>query len=1066
MLTILVFAAHAARAQERPAALEAPAWKATVQRGQIVALTHRQSGFRAVVSSGAAAAPGGLNRQGEAEFSLGQAAVQMRAGKDFVEQTAEWKDANGVRRARLSTRFAATPNGDMTVTQKGETAAGGLYAASWGIGDIPDTLDLLVPGNSGQRFAADSPRTTRVFEYPISWEAPFVLIQGPKGGFLVRAEDPDSRFKNLTVQHVGHNFRLRLESRSPAPFDDKTRIVSSRWRITAYSGGWQNGAALYRRRLQSRFPAIPVAKKSPAWARDIRFVVIMELNVPLLADLAKRCNPKQTLLYLPGWRKSGYDRNYPDYTAVPEFGAFAEAAHRLGFRVMPHVNYFGCDPKNPLYAEFRQYQMRDSLSKELLWWDWQRADPPIKFAYINPASKKWRKLFVSRMTEFCRRYHIDAIHLDQTLCIFNDANGPIDGMNCIEGNLALHRDLRAALPEVALSGEGLDEVTCVYEAFAQRHLWGFNHADGTWDDRTIARSHPISSAILTPYTQIYGYLGMSNPGSAAAFTAWRQGYEHFGVLPTYPWPDAAQLKAPTFAMQETLEMARFFQRGRPVPDFTTPWRKDDLFVYRLADGRRASFRKEAGVVFGVEAKNGKETILSRRLEGVASARIAGSVSDWPAYNASEIVGLDPARSYAWSPRPRDLKALHLEQIPAGYTLTRCGIGPEFARFRLEPTAASDRNLMRLWDFRGPARSGVKLSTGVTHAAEGVECLDDTGGTVLLEGANFFMHPPWKGEVAAPITGVTFVEFTVDVPDAAQATLESAVVLKPDAVGKSDGETFRLTATGDDGTARIEANQTTGTPTPMNLDLTRFRGKRVTVRMEASPGPKNDPSFDWGLWAQPRIVLREAANTALRTLRIADAGGVTQALVAEGEAQWSTPSAGMLEVRCSLPNTVTLPIGPPEEVKALPFDLLHAKAISRVLFVDGIERPSYSFFAGVPGEAACGGKTLPALNQHPPPNGQTLVDYVLRLPNAPVWLKTWIGLCDGNKSNGVGFRIEIDGKEVFSRRVDHGASGWSPVSVDLSPWHGKPVVLTLITDSLGDYDFDWAAWAEPQLVGRP
>ena len=29
-------------------------------------------------------------------------------------------------------------------------------------------------------------------------------------------------------------------------------------------------------------------------------------------------------------------------------------AHALGFRVMPHVNYFGCDPENPLYEQFKQ----------------------------------------------------------------------------------------------------------------------------------------------------------------------------------------------------------------------------------------------------------------------------------------------------------------------------------------------------------------------------------------------------------------------------------------------------------------------------------------------------------------------------------------------------------------------------------------------------------------------------------------------------------------------------------------------------------------------------------------
>ena len=285
---------------------------------------------------------------------------------------------------------------------------------------------------------------------------------------------------------------------------------------------------------------MPLEQKGPAWAREIRFVVIMSLDQPTLKELASHCNPAQTLLYLPGWRKDGYDRNYPDYTANAELAPFVAEAHRLGFRVMLHVNYFGCDPKNPLYESLKQWQVRDPFSGELQWWEWP-AQPPIKFAYINPASRAWREMFVKRMVEVVGQYGADAFHLDQTLCIYNDKNGIIDGLNCIEGSLALHRELREALPEVALSGEGLNEITCQYEHFAQRHIWGMDHAHRTWDDRQVAMSHAISSAVLTPYTQIYGYLGMANPNDTVLFNVWRRAYEHFGVLPTYAWPDKAQL---------------------------------------------------------------------------------------------------------------------------------------------------------------------------------------------------------------------------------------------------------------------------------------------------------------------------------------------------------------------------------------------------------------------------------------------------------------------------------------------------------------------------------------------
>ncbi len=382
----------------------------------------------------------------------------------------------------------------------------------------------------------------------MTWEAPFVLIQGQRGGVIVWADDASYRFKSLVLDHSQRAFRLRFESRRTCAVRGQ---VGDRLQPLAHAG--------VCRQLAGRRSHLPAVGEGALWpaaldgrARSGRAttgsVVIMSLDLPLLQELASRCNPAQTLLYLPGWRKDGYDRGYPDYTATAALVPFVAEAHRLRFRVMLHVNYFGCDPKNPLYASLKQWQVRDPFSGELQWWEWP-AEPPIKFAYINPASRAWRETFVKRMIEVVGQYGADALHLDQTLCIYNDKNGIIDGLNFFEGSLALHRELREALPEVALSGEGLNEITCQYEHFAQRHIWGMDHVHRTWDDRQVAMSHAISSAVLTPYTQIYGYLGMANPNDTTLFTVWRRTYEHYGVLPTYAWPDKAQLGRPLLRLK-------------------------------------------------------------------------------------------------------------------------------------------------------------------------------------------------------------------------------------------------------------------------------------------------------------------------------------------------------------------------------------------------------------------------------------------------------------------------------------------------------------------------------------
>jgi hypothetical protein len=76
------------------------------------------------------------------------------------------------------------------------------------------------------------------------------------------------------------------------------------------------------------------------------------------------------------------------------------------------------------------------------------------------------------------------------------------------------------------------------------------------------------------------------------------------------------------------------------------------------------------------------------------------------------------------------------------------------------------------------------------------------------------------------------------------------------------------------------------------------------------------------------------------------------------------------------------------------------------------------------------------------------------------LKTWIGIRDGSKSTGVVFSVEVNGGQVAQRRMLPGR--WEQVEVDLSSWKGKPIVLSLTTDSDGPYSFDWAHWGEPRL----
>jgi hypothetical protein len=98
--------------------------------------------------------------------------------------------------------------------------------------------------------------------------------------------------------------------------------------------------------------------------------------------------------------------------------------------------------------------------------------------------------------------------------------------------------------------------------------------------------------------------------------------------------------------------------------------------------------------------------------------------------------------------------------------------------------------------------------------------------------------------------------------------------------------------------------------------------------------------------------------------------------------------------------------------------------------------------------------------HPPDHGRTILMFPMALPAGPAKFRTWVGIRDGSRSDGVGFIVEVNGREVARRRMLPGR--WEPLTADLAPWAGSPIALALVTDSEGPFTCDWAAWGEPTI----
>ena len=435
---------------------------------------------------------------------------------------------------------------DLLIRQKGSSKVGGIERILWGFANLSEAaVDVIAPIEGGQLL-----ELTVDYEYPAYWQAQLAILQGQRGGVFVRSDDTSYQSKTLQYFTEGGSFAVNFGQHPPAPINQQKQITTATWRLNAYQGDWQVPALHHRQWMHE---ALGPADRSqmPAWVNDIELIVDCpfyhsDMKAGILGKLSQLVDPEKTLLYAVDWRESGWALNYPDYTPVTSFanfGDFVREAHRYGFRVMPHVDMVGVSLSNPLYVVFEKHHMRDPWNGKKIGWA-SELDGPHPYAWINPASSEFRKLLVDRVKSVWETYQVDAFHLDISNYIIN--NAPIDGLTMAEGNILLHEELREAMPGIVLSGEGINEVTFLYESLAKRG-----------DVPPIHQPHPISSFLFSPYALHYGHLETPNPDrNPEKFKVFQEIYEVWDVVPILRLHGISDLDPAFIETHKMLELAR------------------------------------------------------------------------------------------------------------------------------------------------------------------------------------------------------------------------------------------------------------------------------------------------------------------------------------------------------------------------------------------------------------------------------------------------------------------------------------------------------------------------------
>jgi hypothetical protein len=443
-------------------------------------------------------------------------------------------------------------SGDLCVTPNAVSNRRGVVSVRWNIPFARET-SLVLPCVNGIFVEPDRefPRNDR-FPWPFRWNAQLAIAQRDRDSLMVRSEDTAYKFKALHLARNNGLTTLGFESEQPGPLWQNRNAGGVEWRLNVYEGDWKTPADEYRAWMDTQYALAQKRQSRPDWVNEITFSVQWaSASTAVLDALAKIHPPHRTLIHLSNWRTSAYDVDYPDYIPSEDAKAYLDKANAMGFRVMPHFNYFAIYEKHPLYPKVADWQIRGVSRNDPQGWYWP---PPThdytRMGFIHPGLGRWRRILVDVVREACRTLRAPAAFIDQTLCTWNTDNGIVENMTTVEGMRQMQEEFAAIDSSFVLAGEGLTEVSFQRECFAQAHIH-----DGWGDLRPehIPAAHEICSYLWRGHTRLVGYYHLHPTQKDAEIGV--EVYRRMGAIPTLICNDPRLITAEQPIVRRLLELA-------------------------------------------------------------------------------------------------------------------------------------------------------------------------------------------------------------------------------------------------------------------------------------------------------------------------------------------------------------------------------------------------------------------------------------------------------------------------------------------------------------------------------
>ena len=575
----------------------------------------------------------------------GNSAKMTESSDGKISTVNSWKNGN----AKVTTDFLLSSD-CVTVKQSSTVDNGGIGGTSFCI-RIEDDYNVIMPIQNGIRVSKKYPKIYGSSSYRAVYgehsaiQMQMLILEGKNGGVVIYADDDCTQFKAINCENASGGFYVTVESIPQAPFDQYNSYETINWKIIPYEGDWTSGAALYRDYVRAKFSLDETDSYRPDWVDDIQMFVPTDMHDKKeLSTLAALVDASKVLLQVPDWRTNLYDVNWPDYTPQKELKDMIDFAHSLGFKVQLHCNMNGCQMELPEYDQVKKYHIVKSTGGKHTEDFSDASGRRYVFAHINPASSEWRKIVIGNLVKAVEETGADAIHLDQSLLSYNDANGLVDGMTTLQGNVLYHKELIEALPEgIAIGGEGINDFNARYASFLQSHVYGTDSGQRTWSESQGAQIVPLTTAVYTD-VKTYQWPGLPQASAEDYYLSWYRFGAAIGHYPTLMRENPNTLTADVSTMKMVLNEANWFMENDPVRVFSG-WDEDTVMRWQLKDGTFARMKRtDEGWVLLANEKD-ETSVVSQIVYGVTKAKVKGRIEGCLAYDDAYYYALDPDRYY-------------------------------------------------------------------------------------------------------------------------------------------------------------------------------------------------------------------------------------------------------------------------------------------------------------------------------------------------------------------------------------------------------------------------------------